>query len=135
MKEFNKKNLKAAKQNIKLWRKRYTKEAKRVRIQSRKKDYQMIVTPDQVQTDLDARIPDLKTALGGCCGGGVPPTCCAAITPVISGKCLCQQKPVELLKGVIGQDPSQFIGVAAEVLGKLGCNALDGAQVYPQCQA
>uniref|UniRef100_A0A7S2T5G3 Bifunctional inhibitor/plant lipid transfer protein/seed storage helical domain-containing protein n=2 Tax=Chloropicon primus TaxID=1764295 RepID=A0A7S2T5G3_9CHLO len=93
------------------------------------------VTPDQVKADLDARIPDLKTALGGCCGGGITPTCCAAMTPVISGKCLCQQKPVELLKGVLGQDPSEFIGVAAEVLGKLGCNALDGAQVYPQCEA
>merc|ERR1719420_205598 len=84
------------------------------------------VTPDMAQSQLEARIPDLKTAL---------PTCCAAMTPVISGKCLCQEKPIELLKGFLGQDPANFIGVASDILGKLGCSALDGAQVYPQCQA
>jgi len=93
------------------------------------------VTPDQAQSQLEARIPDLKTALGTCCGGQITPTCCAAMTPVISGKCLCQEKPIELLKGFLGQDPADFIGVASDILGKLGCSALDGAQVYPQCQA
>merc|ERR1739847_239567 len=84
---------------------------------------------------IEARIPDLKTALGTCCGGAITPTCCSAMTPVITGKCLCQEKPVELLKSFLGQDPSEFIGVAQDVLGQLGCSALDGAQVYPQCQA
>merc|ERR1711990_1314258 len=72
----------------------------------------------------EARIPDLKTALGTCCGGQITPTCCAAMTPVISGKCLCQEKPIELLKGFLGQDPADFIGVASDILGKLGCSAL-----------
>jgi len=93
------------------------------------------VSPDDAKSMIEARIPDLKTALGTCCGGAITPTCCSAMTPVITGKCLCQEKPVELLKSFLGQDPSEFIGVAQDVLGQLGCSALDGAQVYPQCQA
>merc|ERR1711977_309666 len=50
------------------------------------------VSPDDAKSMIEARIPDLKTALG--------------------------------------QDPSEFIGVAQDVLGQLGCSALDGAQVY-----
>ena len=93
------------------------------------------VSPDDLKAKLDERIPDLKKALGTCCGGAITPTCCSAMTPVISGKCLCQEKPVDLLKQFLGQDPAEFIGIAADVLGQLGCSALDGAQVYPQCQA
>ena len=93
------------------------------------------VTPEEAESELMAKLPDLKTALGGCCNGGITPTCCAAMAPIVSGKCLCQEKPIELLKGVMGQDPAQFMGVASKILGELGCNALDGAQVYPECQA
>merc|ERR1719189_2128165 len=34
-------------------------------------------TPAMAQSQLEARIPDLKTALGTCCGGQITPTCCA----------------------------------------------------------
>jgi len=91
------------------------------------------ITPEDAKAEITKDLPALKEALGGCCGGQVTPTCCAAMDPIISGGCLCQEQPVELLKGFIGQEPSAFIGIAAEVLSSLGCNALNDAKVYPDC--
>jgi hypothetical protein len=91
------------------------------------------VTPDQAESMIKSQLPALKEALGGCCGGQVTPTCCAAMDPIISGGCLCQEKPVDLLKTFIGQDPANFIGIAAEVMNELGCAALNDAKVYPNC--
>eukprot|EP00212_Chloropicon_laureae_P002360 CAMPEP_0197488562 /NCGR_PEP_ID=MMETSP1311-20131121/3497_1 /TAXON_ID=464262 /ORGANISM="Genus nov. species nov., Strain RCC856" /LENGTH=231 /DNA_ID=CAMNT_0043032645 /DNA_START=90 /DNA_END=785 /DNA_ORIENTATION=- len=91
------------------------------------------ITPDQAKEEITSRLPALKEALGTCCGGSVTPTCCAAMDPIVSGGCLCQQQPVELLKSFLGQEPSQFIGVAADILGQLGCSALNDAKVSPDC--
>lgn len=91
------------------------------------------ITPDEAKSQIEAQLPGLKEALGGCCGGQVTPTCCAAMDPILSGGCLCQEKPVELLKSFIGQEPSQFIGVAADIMNELGCAALNDAKVYPDC--
>lgn len=91
------------------------------------------VTPDMAKEQIMSRLPALKEALGGCCGGQITPTCCAAMDPIVSGGCLCQQQPVALLKTFLGQEPSAFIGVAAQVLGELGCSALNDAKVYPDC--
>jgi len=91
------------------------------------------VTPDEASAQIKAQLPALKEALGGCCGGQVTPTCCAAMDPIISGGCLCQEKPVDLLKTFIGQDPANFIGVAADIMNELGCAALNDAKVYPNC--
>merc|ERR1739848_907471 len=91
------------------------------------------VTPDEASARIKAQLPALKEALGGCCGGQVAPTCCAAMDPIISVGCLCQEKPVDLLKTFIGQDPANFIGVAADIMNELGCAAMNDAKVYPNC--
>merc|ERR1711933_352352 len=78
--------------------------------------------------------PDVaKAAVGTCCGGGITPTCCSAMDPIVSGNCLCQQQPVEMLEKFIGQSPANFVPLAADILGQLGCSALNDAKVYPNC--
>jgi len=93
------------------------------------------LTADDAQAFVTKYLPDIKTALGTCCGGQITATCCSAIAPVISSKCLCQEKPVDILKSFLGQDPSVFFSTAKNVVGELGCDALQDAQIYPACQA
>lgn len=93
------------------------------------------VSVDDAQAMITKYLPDIKKALGTCCGGKITATCCSAMTPLISQKCLCQEKPVEMLKTFIGQDPSTFFGLAQSVTEELGCDALKSAEIYPACQA
>jgi len=93
------------------------------------------VSVDDAQTMITKYLPDIKKALGTCCGGKITATCCSAMTPLISQKCLCQEKPVDMLKTFVGQDPSTFFGLAQSVTEELGCDALKSAQIYPACQA
>jgi len=91
------------------------------------------VTPEMASSEIEKYTPDIKKALGTCCGGQITSTCCSAMTPFISQGCLCQQQPVELLKSVIGQDPANFLDLAKSVVDSLGCTALESAKVYPNC--
>merc|ERR1739847_202368 len=90
-------------------------------------------TSDPDAIAVTAYLPQLKDALGTCCGGGITPTCCSAVDPIVSGNCLCQQQPVEMLEKFIGQSPANFVPLAADILGQLGCSALNDAKVYPNC--
>merc|ERR1711897_99880 len=91
------------------------------------------ISPDVAKAAVTAYLPQLKDALGTCCGGGITPTCCSAMDPIVSGNCLCQQQPVEMLEKFIGQSPANFVPLAADILGQLGCSALNDAKVYPNC--
>ena len=48
------KNLKEAKSNIKLWRKNFSRRAKKDKQKSRQEDYKMLVKPDQVKSYMDS---------------------------------------------------------------------------------
>ena len=46
---INLKDVKILKQNVKLWRKKYSKNAKKEKIATRAKDYKLLITPEQVE--------------------------------------------------------------------------------------
>ena len=46
---INLKDVKILKQNVKLWRKKYSKNAKKEKIATRAKDYELLITPEQVE--------------------------------------------------------------------------------------
>lgn len=69
------------------------------------------ITPDMVQSLVTQYTPDIKKALGDCCGGQISASCCSQMAPIVDGKCLCQKTPIDLLETFIGQDPSNFLSI------------------------
>merc|ERR1711897_63109 len=68
----------------------------------------------------------------------INPVCCQSVSKLIADKCACEKTPMSFLDGMLekkGLKISDYIGLAKTVMGKMGCDAANDLQVYPQCTA
>jgi len=74
-------------------------------------------------------IPEIKEALGPCCGGTLTDVCCVSLTPLVAtygrvgwrGGCLCETNATER---ILGPDHEAFLSQVLQVVAELGCDTL-----------
>ena len=97
---------------------------------ARKEEFEKIAL-DYLPTAMD----ELKTITGS---DQINPVCCQSVSKLVADKCACEKTPMSFLDGMLekkGLKISDYIGLAKTVMGKMGCDAANDLQVYPQCTA
>mmetsp|Transcript_8686 Transcript_8686/g.16108 ORF Transcript_8686/g.16108 Transcript_8686/m.16108 type:complete len:253 (-) Transcript_8686:2573-3331(-) len=102
-------------------------------------DNATIPTPEEFEKIaldyLPTAMDELKTITGS---DQINPVCCQSVSKLVADKCACEKTPMSFLDGMLekkGLKISDYIGLAKTVMGKMGCDAANDLQVYPQCTA